>query len=152
MIDNLHRECCVGREFLSLIFATNGGFARLNNVVNRMETFASDKLRRRHMNSCSYVRTRLTVLEIEFSSLIFATNSDFVRFDKLRHELALANFRNTIETFEIALPFLGRVVLRNASGGSRACDECPTIRVRDRHESMIDNLHRKRVSVMSHNL
>ena len=34
---------------------------------------------------------------------------------KLQHELALANFRNTMETFKITLPFLGRVVLRNAA-------------------------------------
>ena len=26
-------------EFLSLMFATNGGFVRFDNVVNRMETF-----------------------------------------------------------------------------------------------------------------
>jgi hypothetical protein len=28
-----------GIEFLSLMFATNGGFVRFDNVVNRMETF-----------------------------------------------------------------------------------------------------------------
>ena len=67
------------------------------------------------MNSCSYVRLRLTDLETEFSSLIFATNSVFARFNKLYYELALANFVNTMETFDVALPFLWRVVLRNAA-------------------------------------
>lgn len=51
-----------GIEFLSLMFATNGGFVRFDNVVNRMETFEVGKLRRRHMNSRSYVITRLTDL------------------------------------------------------------------------------------------
>ena len=32
------------------------------------------------------------VRRVEFSSLIFATNSGFVRFNKLRYVLALANF------------------------------------------------------------
>lgn len=44
-------------EFSSLMFATTGGFVRFDNVVNRMETFEVGKLRRRHMNSCSYVRS-----------------------------------------------------------------------------------------------
>ena len=49
-------------EFSSLMFATNSGFVRFDNVVNRAETFEVGKLCRRHMNSCSYVRTRLTDL------------------------------------------------------------------------------------------
>ena len=49
-------------EFSSLTFATNSGFARFDNVVNRMETFEVGKLCRQHMNSCSYVRMRLTDL------------------------------------------------------------------------------------------
>ena len=43
-------------------FATNSGFVQFDNVVNRMETFVVDKLWLRHMNSCSYVRWRLTDL------------------------------------------------------------------------------------------
>ena len=30
---------CRELSFLSLMFATNGGFVRFDNVVNRMETF-----------------------------------------------------------------------------------------------------------------
>lgn len=51
-----------GVEFLSLMIATNGEFVRLNNVVNRMETFGVGKLWRQHMNSCSYVSSRLMVV------------------------------------------------------------------------------------------
>ena len=62
IIDHGYRWRVSGIEFSSLTFATNGGFVRFDNVVNRMETFVVDKLWLRHMNSCSYVRTRLTDL------------------------------------------------------------------------------------------
>ena len=39
MIDNLYRWLGSEVEFSSLMFATNGGFVRFDNVVNRMETF-----------------------------------------------------------------------------------------------------------------
>ena len=39
IIDYGYRWRVSGVEFLSLTFATNSGFVRFNNVVNRMETF-----------------------------------------------------------------------------------------------------------------
>lgn len=41
VIASVHRV-----EFSSLMFATNGGFVRFDNVVNTMETFERDKLQR----------------------------------------------------------------------------------------------------------
>lgn len=55
-------DACRELSFHLYWFATSGGFVRFDNVVNRMETFVVDKLWLRHMNSCSYVRTRLTDL------------------------------------------------------------------------------------------
>lgn len=55
-------DVCRELRFHLYWFATNSGFVRFDNVVNRMETFEVGKLCRRHMNSCSYVRTRLTDL------------------------------------------------------------------------------------------
>ena len=39
IIDYCYRLRVSGAEFSSLMFATNSGFVRFNNVVNRMETF-----------------------------------------------------------------------------------------------------------------
>lgn len=39
IIDYCYRWRVSGIEFSSLMFATNSGFVRFNNVVNRMETF-----------------------------------------------------------------------------------------------------------------
>ena len=39
IIDYCYRWRVSGIEFLSLMFATSGGFVRFDNVVNRMETF-----------------------------------------------------------------------------------------------------------------
>ena len=39
IIDYGYRWRVSGIEFLSLTFATNSGFVRFDNVVNRMETF-----------------------------------------------------------------------------------------------------------------
>ena len=39
IIDYGYRWRASGAEFLSLMFATNSGFVRFDNVVNRMETF-----------------------------------------------------------------------------------------------------------------
>lgn len=55
-------DVCRELSFHLYWFATNSGFVRFDNVVNRMETFEVGKLCRRHMNGCSCVRTRLTAL------------------------------------------------------------------------------------------
>lgn len=55
-----------GIEFLSLTFATNGGFVRFDNVVNRMETFER---------------------ETTYEWLLICQNASD-QFNKLRYELA----------------------------------------------------------------
>ena len=55
-------DVCRELSFYLYWFATNSGFVRFDNVVNRIETFEVGKLCRRHMNSCSYVSLRLTIV------------------------------------------------------------------------------------------
>lgn len=58
IIDYCYRWRVSGIEFSSLVFATNGGFVRLKMLLTEWKHLSV----RRHMNSCSYIRTRLTNL------------------------------------------------------------------------------------------
>lgn len=75
----------------AIFFPSSGGRFEERRGASRVVTNPTVWVRDRRVSIIDYCY-RWRVSGIEFSSLMFATNSGFVRFNKLRYVLAQANF------------------------------------------------------------